>query len=199
MSTRHAGFIGLAATIWFWVALFLFASFLPNYTHATKAISELGAVGTPNALLWNVFGFGLVGVCLTLTGYQAACLIKPDSKVASVALFLSGVAFALTAVPADMSNLSSLTSLVHISASSASGVLWVIGASFLLGSRMEKTYFFNLVTSMLLIAVVLTILIREADVLMPGHAQRLTFLVYFIWIAYVSLIILKENKRTASA
>ena len=195
MNARVIGFVGLAATIWFWVALFLFAKFVPNYSHATKAISELGAVGTPNAFLWNVFGFGLVGVCLTLTGFQAARLIKPNSKFARVSLLLSGVAFALTAIPADMNDLSAFTSRVHIVASIATGGLWFIGAACLVGSNAAGKYYFNSVTLASLLAVLVTILIRGADIMMPGYGQRFSFLVYFIWIAYVSVIIMKEAKR----
>lgn len=195
MNARIIGFVGLAATIWFWVALFLFAAFVPNYTHATKAVSELGALGTPNAVLWNVFGFGLVGVCLTLSGFQAARLIKPDSKVASVTLLLSGVAFALTAIPADMNDLSAFTSRGHIVASVATGGLWFIGAACLVGGNAAGKYHFNFVTLASLFAVVVTILIRGADVMMPGYGQRLSLLVYFVWFAYVSVITMTEAGR----
>ncbi len=195
MNAKIAGFVGLAATIWFWTALFLFAAFVPNYTHATKAISELGALGTPNAVLWNVFGFGLVGVCLTLAGFQAARFIKPKSKVASISLFLSGVAFALTAIPADMNDLSTFASRVHIVASIATGGLWFLGAACLVGGNTAGKYHFNFVTLASLFAVLVTIVIRGADVLMPGYGQRLSFLVYFIWFAYVSVITLKEAPR----
>ena len=67
-STRMTGWIGLAATGLFAAALGLFAALDPAYSHLTNAVSELGVVGAPSQLAWNLIGFIAVGVLLAAFG-----------------------------------------------------------------------------------------------------------------------------------
>ena len=197
MNGKWVGVVGLIGAIGFWMALAVFAELDPNYTHATKAVSELGALGAPNATLWNVLGFGLVGVCLTVVGYQAARRIKPSSKSARIFLCCSGLAFVLTAVPADMNDLSATSSRVHIVASIASGGFWVLGCLLLLGKNAAGRYYFSTVTSVLLLAALATIFLRGANLVMPGYGRRLSFLVYFLWVAYVSVVMFQAAEPSS--
>lgn len=47
MTERTAGGIGISAFAVFWVALFAFAAWHPDYSHLHKAVSELGVLGAP--------------------------------------------------------------------------------------------------------------------------------------------------------
>ena len=58
----HWKWAGLTAFSWFFAWILLLAAFRPEYRNATKAISELGAVGAPNMLLMNLFGFAGTGM-----------------------------------------------------------------------------------------------------------------------------------------
>ena len=89
----------------FWAALFSFASAYPGYSHSHKAISELGALGAPHALWWNLLGFIVPGVLLSICGAGVATAIeRPSGKTAVYwLLVLSGVGFAGAGViPAEM-------------------------------------------------------------------------------------------------
>src|SRR3989304_1137074 len=55
-----------AESIRFLVALLAFAAARTDYSHLTKAVSELGAIGAPHALAWNILGFGAVGVLVVI-------------------------------------------------------------------------------------------------------------------------------------
>jgi len=69
MTIREFGIFGLAATILFVFSLVVFAELSPGYTHATKAVSELGAIGAPHQLAWNIFGFLLPGLMMAAHGW----------------------------------------------------------------------------------------------------------------------------------
>ena len=63
-STRWALIASLAAPVWFFGWLLMIAALRPGYSHATNAISELGAWGAPHMALWNTVGFAGTGLAL---------------------------------------------------------------------------------------------------------------------------------------
>jgi hypothetical membrane protein len=48
------------------------SSLHPNYSHFTKAISELGSLDAPNLWVWNIGGYILPGVAVSLLGLGLA-------------------------------------------------------------------------------------------------------------------------------
>jgi hypothetical protein len=68
VTIRHAGFLGIGACVVFWSAVPIFGALRPSYSHAANTISELGALGTPNATLWNLIGFIVPGLLLAVAG-----------------------------------------------------------------------------------------------------------------------------------
>ncbi len=53
MSLRSLALCGMSAPPLFVVAILFFAAVRPDYNHLTRAVSELGGRGAPNALAWN--------------------------------------------------------------------------------------------------------------------------------------------------
>jgi hypothetical membrane protein len=45
------------------------ASTRPDVAHATKAISELGSVDTPNGWIWNICGYMIPGTIVASLGW----------------------------------------------------------------------------------------------------------------------------------
>ena len=89
----------------------------PGYSQSTDAISELGARGTSNAALWNIFGFIVPG--LLLAGAGKAIVDSADARQtwAGRLATWSLPAFELTVagqglIPAVMSN-GELVRVVH--------------------------------------------------------------------------------------
>ena len=68
MTERVAGAIGIVACAVFWLSLFAYGAMRTDYSHFTKAVSELGVIGVPHALAWNLIGFIVPGLLLTLCG-----------------------------------------------------------------------------------------------------------------------------------
>ena len=95
--------LGKLAGPWFFTCLFAAAAYFPGYSHLTKAVSELGAFGAPNALIWNTLGFFVTGVLVALFGVGLRDLLvkKRVQSTGGWAVIAIGVTFAATAIPAD--------------------------------------------------------------------------------------------------
>lgn len=88
--TRLLALGGLAGPLVFAVVVVVCAARRPEYSHATRFISELGARGTPNAMVMNLAGFVLTGL---LIGAFALSLLRllPRRRLARVAAACLGV------------------------------------------------------------------------------------------------------------
>jgi hypothetical membrane protein len=195
MSERVAGRIGIAAFSIFWVALFAFAASRPDYSHLHKAVSELGVVGAPHALAWNLIGFIVPGLLLALFGAGLATAIDGRRGALWWLLVLSGLCFAATGVvPGEMRNgspmMESPLTLGHLLFANLAPLLWAI-ASFLVIRRVKKNPswkpFATLVTVYAVVCVggFLFGIVASAAILdlahMPGLVQRFCFLFYLGW------------------
>jgi hypothetical protein len=185
MSAKFTAVLGLAATSVFAAALAFFAAVYPGYEHGTKAVSELGATGAPDAIAWNSLGFFLTGVLLALFGRGLGTVT--DDQRSGLYLALSGLAFATTAAPADMNNLQSPLSLVHIAASLMVFLFWLLGALRLLKHPVSDL---RRATMIFLLFALAAGALRFTPLMLPGWGQRLSFLAYFGWVTTVSLLLL---------
>jgi hypothetical membrane protein len=96
-------------------ALLVIAALDPSYSHATRAVSELGAVGAPHQWTWNVMGFLLPGLLVGLFGLGAGHALAPRGRSASILLKISGLAFAATGLfPANLQAMSSFSTRAHV-------------------------------------------------------------------------------------
>lgn len=195
MPRRVAAALGLGATVWFWAALFGFAALRNDgYSHLTKAVSELGVVGAPNMQAWNLLGFGLTGLLLAGFGWGLGRVADPEQPRTGLWLILSGLAFAAAAVPADMEALRSPGSLVHTAASLLMFVFW-LPAAWRLSRRRSEWRALAIVSGAALWMALATMLLRFTPLPPPGLGQRVSFAVYFGWVAAASLLLWREGDR----
>jgi hypothetical membrane protein len=59
---RQIGLLAMIVPVWFTGIYLTLSALRPDYSHLTKAISELGAVDAPRAWIWNLFGYVLSGL-----------------------------------------------------------------------------------------------------------------------------------------
>lgn len=189
MTTAFTGRLGLLTTLIFSAGLMLFASLDPAYSHATKAVSELGAVGAPNQLAWNLIGFLGVGLGLAAFGWGLGSVIADRWTGGLATLF--GLAFAATAIPADMNDLGGPGSVAHIVASQAVLLFWAAALIRLLFVRRAGAALRWIAAAALALAVG-AIVVRGLELLPPGLSQRLSFAVVFGWVAATSLVLLRR-------
>lgn len=195
MTERMAGGSGIAAFATFWIALFAFAASRTDYSHLHKAVSELGVLGAPHALAWNLIGFIVPGLLLTLFGAGLATAIDGRRGTLWWLLVLSGLCFAGTGiVPAEMHDgspmMESLLTLGHLLFANLAPAFWAI-ASFLVIRRVKKNPIWKPFATLATVYAVVCVggflfsIVASAAIPdlahMPGLVQRFCFAFYLGW------------------
>lgn len=165
--------------------MFTFAALRPDYAHATKAVSELGAWGAPNMWVFNVLGYVLPGLMLAACGWLLGRAAK--STAIAVLLALSGAGVAVAGVfPADMSDYRSFTTMGHLAGSTGSLLAWALAliCSILLARKSWPAL--AAVSAAALALTVSAFFLYET--LPSGIVQRLTFGIFFAYFLIASLL-----------
>jgi hypothetical membrane protein len=209
MNRRLVGFLGIGAWILFWAASVVLAAFRPSYSHVVHTISELGAVGTPHATVWNVVGFIIPGVLLALTGATIARAANPEPSpsrtLATVLLVLCGLAVAGQGVmPAEMTNgiadITSASTRGHFISSLISGAAWAVGALLLIGPMRRNPNWQSLyIVSAALVALTLISSFALRGALPDGLAQRVGNAFFCVWFIVMSLKLVRLEAQLAEA
>jgi hypothetical membrane protein len=209
VNSRNAGFLGIGACVVFWLALFILGSLRPSYSQSTNNISELGAIGTPNATLWNIVGFIIPGLCLAIAGRTIADSANANrSRIAGLAawllpLFAVGVA-GQGLFPALMVDgvpvITSWHTKAHLITSLISGLAWVLGVLLLIRPMKRKSewghwYLVNI------IAVLLAIVgsFGRGGGLPDGLVQRVVDAIVFAWYVLTSIKLIQVGGRKGKA
>lgn len=195
---KAAALAGPAAAALFSASVVGFAAVRNDgYTHGTKAVSELGAVGAPLAGAFNVAAFIAPGALVVILALSLAARLRgAGGRTGAALLALSGVALALAGVwPVDMAARSTSTSLAHLGAATACGVLWVLSLLFL-GPALARrggmkiwgalTPWFGL---FLLVNLAWQVASAAGAPVLPGWGQRIGFAGYMVWIAVTGALL----------
>lgn len=200
MTERMSGAIGICAFAVFWMALFAFGASRADYSHFHQAVSELGVLGAPHALAWNLMGFIVPGLLLALLGAGLASAIDGRRGTLWWLLVLSGLCFAATGiVPGEMRDgspmMESPLTMGHLLFANLAPLFWVI-ASFLMIRRVKLNPSWRSFTTLaalyavvfvggFLFSIISSAFIPDlAD--MPGLVQRFCFAFYFGWFLIIS-------------
>ena len=192
---------GPAAAALFFLSLIGFAAMRSDgYSHATKAVSELGAIGAPFAMAFNIAGFILPGILIII--FASRLMRKDESSRGPLLLAMSGVCLALAGLaPANMLDNEALTTILHAIGAIGSGLCWVF-ALFWIGPLLSER--FGLQTwgrltpwfSLFLVANVgWQVAFRMTGLVMPGWGQRIAFLGYFLWFAVTGLLLWRRARN----
>lgn len=200
---RIAGILGIGAFVVFWLASFILGSIRPDYSLVVNTISELGAVGTPNAMLWNIIGFIVPGICLAIVGGTIAKSVSREkSKVVNLAcvlLVIAGLAVAGQGIsPAEMkdgvANPDSTSTLVHFLSSLLSGAAWVLGALLLVRPMKRSPDWHGWhVVSIILVVLTLIASLALRGIMPDGLAQRTGDAFFFAWFLIMSVKLIKAG------
>ncbi len=132
MNNRTNGIIGITAVIMSSCTIIITAALRTDgYNHYHKAISELGSVDAPNKWIFNILGFIIPGILLTIFSKSLLNKFHSYNNVRHYPFYLfisTGPCLALVGVPADMDNVQSINSIIHIIGSTGGGILWLLCA-----------------------------------------------------------------------
>src|SRR5262245_25116662 len=122
VATRALAAAGLLANALFWSAVVGFAALRPDYSHLTKAVSELGSIGAPRMWAFNLIGYVLPGVLMAGFGWVLGR--RHGSTGVAVLLALSGLGLVVAGLfPGDLSDFRRPTTQLHL-AGSLLGLSW---------------------------------------------------------------------------
>lgn len=199
MTKKYYAGIGMIAPVLFWITYFIMAGARPEYNFYTKAISELGSVDAPHKWTWNILGYGVPGLFISIYGYGLfqSVSLNTGSKLPLIGIMLSGLFMALSGIfPGDFDNKQSVTMLVHTIGSFGSYLFFLVGA-FTYPQQMKRSSYWQKAVKLLLVFTWLSILFGAWPFLFPATpavGQRFVFLFYFSWIFYTALKLYREPK-----
>ena len=165
-----------------------------GYSHATKAISELGSIGAPSAVFFNLVGFILPG--FLIAAFSLALANAAQRRVGPLLLLGSGLLLALAGIaPARLDDYGATTTILHVVGAVGSGTLWVF-ALFWLGPMLRNqlglavwgriTPWFGI---FLFTNIGWQVAYRTTGLVLPGWGQRIGFFGYFLWLGITGLLL----------
>lgn len=172
-----------------------------GYAHATKAVSELGAIGAPSALAFNLLAFIVPGLLIAWLGMALAR--RAQNREGPLLLAGSGLMIAVAGVfPVDIDNDGAATSLGHVVGVAGSGLLW-IASLFWMGPLLARQ--FGLVrwgrttpwfALFLFVHIGWQVAWQATGLVLPGWGQRIGFLGYFLWVGVTGLLLWRQENAT---
>ncbi|MEL6106284.1 MAG: DUF998 domain-containing protein [Planctomycetota bacterium] len=182
-ASKVMGWIGLLSVALFVVAFIVCGSLNPDFDLLRDHISKLGARGEPNALLWNGIGFASVGLGLASFGWLLGSAY--GDRLLGGCLVMSGVGFAMGAVPTDFEVPDSPASAAHFVAICFALAGWFLALARLvqspLSDEITKTAVRYAIGLMLL-----PLIAQGGEMIDEAAAHRLLLLVVFGWITFIS-------------
>jgi hypothetical membrane protein len=200
MNNKNYALIGWSSGIIFWVTYFTMSTIRPDYYHKYKAVSELGSVGAPNGVAWNLIGFIFVGFLISLfsVGLYKSISVSGKGKIAFGFLFGSGLLWALAGIfPGDFEDRTSLTMILHAIASLGSGLFFVLSIFIYIPAMQSSPYWQKSVLPSVLIAIlfILSGFLRSGSA--PALGQKIGFFIFFLWLSFMSYKLFRETANKA--
>jgi hypothetical membrane protein len=205
VNDRNAGIVGVAACVIFWTGMLVLGALRPSYSQWTNDISELGAIGTPNAVVWNIVGFIIPGLCLAFVSRRLGIAIDSEGtrsgRLATWLLPLFGVGVAGQGLfPALLENgapvIMSWHTRVHLIISLVSGLAWVSGLLLLIMPMRRNADWRSLYVAN--VAAVLLVIVGSfgrGSGLPDGLVQRIVDAVVFTWFLLMSVRLVQLGTR----
>jgi hypothetical membrane protein len=201
LTPRQIGLLAALTPVWFWAVYAVMAALRPEFSHLTDAVSELGSVGAPRAWAWNVLGYVLPGLAVSLLGLGLRQAFGDDRRVRlpAYALVVAGAFITLSGVfPGDFEDRTSFTMWMHTAGSLLSFPAFLVaGFSLPRVLRARAASRWAVWPSLaLVVSSVLTGVLRSGAT--PGLGQRLGFACVFLWVGLVGLVLLRagQGRRT---
>lgn len=203
ISRKNIGLIALATPFWFVAVYLVMSSRRPEFSHLTKAISELGSLDAPDRWFWNVLGYILPGLAIALLGLGLKWdFAQADRKalIPAMALVASGLFMAMSGVfPGDFEIRTSTTMILHTVGSLGSFVAFLVAGFWLprVFHACESWRWVAWPSLALVIASILAGFMRSGAA--PGLGQRIGFAFFFTWIGLVGYALIRSNRIVSDA
>lgn len=178
-----------------------------GYSHGTKAVSELGAVGAPHAIAFNMLGFVIPGLLVVIVAIALKQRAGSSMGVMGpILLALSGLAMALAGVfPIEPADESSTSSRLHYAGAILTGVFWALSV-FWIGPALKRLAGLRKLGSVtpwfaifLFSNVLWQVAYQSGLGVLPGWGQRIAFFGYFLWVSWAGFALWTQGTDQAPA
>lgn len=195
-NNQHWTWAGLIAFVGFSLLVICLAALRPEYQHAHKAISELGAIGAPYMLVMNTFGFIGTGLLMAMfaLGYRSTI---GQQAAGYKALLLSALFFALSATPLEIGadsdpDYNSKFTIVHTAFAQLAPIPWLWALASIFFRYRKSAYkllaIFSAIAFVAMIAMpVVGTLVFGSEA--PGLTQRGMFIIFLGWYAIAAFLL----------
>lgn len=170
-----------------------------GYSHATKAVSELGAIGAPSAVAFNLLAFIVPGLLIAWFGTALARIAR--KRIGPILLIGSGLLFALAGLcPADLDDQRAATTLGHVIGAVGSGLTWAAALFWMRSLLVNQSGLarWGRITPWFLLFLVVhsgwQVTFQATGAVLPGWGQRIGFFGYFLWFVVTGLLLHKQAR-----
>lgn len=173
---------------------------IDGYNHFHKAVSELGSIDAPNKWTFNILGYILPGILISIFSLNLLKEFRSHSvkSYPFYLFFLSGLFMSLAGFfPVNMENRQSISSTIHSIGSLGGGVFWLLCAFTLWWQLKKNQSWKNTAISTSLIPFIMILAMSFISENTPGISQRIAFGANYLFILILAgKLLLDRNKTT---
>ena len=194
ISQKIFAICGIISPVVFAILILLVGSLRPEYSHLVNFVSELGAIGAPNAIFQRI-NFLLVGILIMVFafGLHRGIANRKGSFIGPLLVGIFGFSAVLSGVfSADLIQPESFSNNMHMLASGIGSTAALIGF-FVISDSLEKDPLWKSYRYFSIIIAVVAILVSMVGggllgaLGLPGLSQRLYMAVLFLWIEVMAI------------
>ena len=190
---KFSALCGIVAPILLFFIVIILGFLNPGYSHIIEGISGLGAIGEPNAMIMNLFGFFIVGILIIIfsSGLHKGINNGKESRTGMIFLILCGIFFML--IGFFKIGVSEIVTRIHSLAALASflfggiGIV-IISRKFKKDPYWKKYSFYSFITGLITI---FSIFAGRLSIY-GGLRQRFFLMVFFLWVEIIAIKLLKK-------
>lgn len=186
MNSKTNGVIGIGAVALGTLTIIVMAALrTDDYNHLHKAVSELGSLDAPNKFLFNILGFIIPGILISIFSFN---LLKdfrrfPTKSYPFYFLFVSGLFLSLAGIfPADLENRKSMTTIIHTIGAQGSGIFWLLCALTLWWQLKKNKVWKSPAIISFTIPFIMILAMGFVSETTPGLSQRIVFIAMYLYI-----------------
>lgn len=191
MNNKTNGLIGVTAVVIGISTIIIMAALRTDgYNHFHKAVSELGSTDAPNKWIFNVLGFIIPGLLISVFSFNLLREFRtlPIKSYPFYLFILSGLFLTIAGLfPANMENRKSMTTIIHYIGAGGGGLFWLLCALTLWWQLKKNNIWKNTAISAFLIPFVMILAMSFVSAETPGLSQRILFISMYLFILLLAV------------
>ncbi len=186
MNNKTNGLIGITAVVIGISTIIIMAELRTDgYNHFNKAVSELGSTDAPNRWVFNILGFIIPGLLISVFSFNLLKEFRtfPIKSYPFYLFILSGLFLTIAGLfPANMENKKSMTTIMHSIGALGGGVFWFLCALTLWWQLKKNNIWKNTAISTFVIPFIMILAMSFVSDDTPGLSQRILFIAMYLFI-----------------